>query len=44
MITKILYIIETVISRIYPQNPFQPCFVKQEEFAFVYEKSNFLFN
>ena len=43
MITKFLHIIETVISRIQPQNRFQPCFAKQEEFAFVHEKSNSLF-
>ena len=35
MITKILHIIETVMNRIQPQNRFQPCFAKQEEFCFV---------
>ena len=39
MITQILHIIETVINRIYPQNPLQPCFAKQEEFTFVHGKS-----
>ena len=44
MITKILHIIETVVNRIRPQSRIQPCFAKQEEFAFVHGKSNFLFN
>jgi hypothetical protein len=35
MITKILIAIETVMNLIYPQNRFQPCFAKQEEFCFV---------
>lgn len=35
MITKILHIIETTLSCIRPQNRCQPCFAKQEEFAFV---------
>jgi|GEM_PF-513754 hypothetical protein len=40
MITQILHIIETVINRIHPQSRIQPCFAKQEEFAFVHSKSN----
>jgi hypothetical protein len=43
MISKILFAIETVMNRIYPQNRLQPCFAKREEFAFVHEKSNSLF-
>ncbi len=42
MITKILIAIETVMNRIYPQTRFQPCFAKQEEFAFVKNQSPFL--
>jgi len=42
MITKILIAIETVMNRIYPQPPFQPCFAKQEEFSFVKNQSPFL--
>ena len=42
MITKILIAIETVMNRIYPQNRFQPCFAKQEEFSFVKNQSPFL--
>ena len=44
MITQILHIIHAVINRIHPQSRIQPCFAKQEEFAFVHGKSNFLFN
>jgi len=42
MITKILIAIETVMNRIYPQTRFQPCFAKQEEFAFAKNQSPFL--
>ena len=42
MIIKILHIIETSLTRIRPQNRFQPCFAKQEEFAFVKNQSPFL--
>jgi hypothetical protein len=43
MITQILHIIDAVMNRIHPQSLIQPCFAKQEEFAFVHEKSNSLF-
>jgi hypothetical protein len=42
MITKILIAIETVMNRIHPQTRLQPCFAKQEEFAFVKNQSPFL--
>jgi len=43
MITKILHIIDATINRIRPQTHSQPCFAKQEEFAFVHDKSKSLF-
>jgi hypothetical protein len=42
MITKILHIIETAMNRIHPQILCQPCFTKQEEFAFVKNQRSFL--
>ena len=41
MITKILHIIETSLTRIQPQNPFQKGFEWQSEFLFVPEKRPF---
>lgn len=34
MLTQILYFIDAVMNRIRQQNRLQPCFAKQEEFAF----------
>jgi hypothetical protein len=42
MITKILIAIETIMNCICPQNRFQACFAKQEEFAFGKNQSPFL--
>jgi len=44
MIIKILFIIDATVKRIRPQTHSQPCFAKQEEFAFVHDKSNSLFS
>ena len=41
MITKILHIIETSLTRIRPQNRFQKRFEWQSEFLFVPEKRPF---
>jgi len=41
MITKILYIIETSLTCIRPQNPFQKRFEWQSEFLFAPEKRPF---
>jgi hypothetical protein len=32
--------IDAVMNRIRPQNRFQHCFAKQEEFVFIHDKSN----